>query len=185
MTVYRRSYIFRLASDPVARLWTGWGALDTPADAVDPAGARWIGAAGILALPALKALINGTAERVRFSLSGVSEETVRLATEDRATVRGAELRLGYVDFDQRWQLTGPIRWEWLGVADVITVESAASGRGRTRTISLSVASADTLRSNPNFAFYTDADQRKRSPTDAFCNQVANISLGMTRRFGPR
>lgn len=183
--IYRRSYIFRLGSDPVARLWTGWGLLDTPPDAVDPQGARWIGAAGLLSLPALKALINGTAERVRFSLSGVSEETVRLANEDKASVRGADLRLGYVDFDDAWRLAGPIRWEWLGIADVVTVESAPSEKGRTRTISLSVASADTLRSNPNLSFYTDADQRKRSPDDAFCDQVANITLGMTRRFGPR
>lgn len=183
--IYRRSYMFRLGSDPVARLWTGWGDLATPADAVDPAGARWLGAAGLLSLPALKVLINGTAERVRFSLSGVNAETVRLANEDKATVRGAELRLGYVDFDDRWQLLGPIRWEWLGIADVVAIESAPTDRGRTRTISLSVASADTLRSNPNLAFYTDADQRKRSPDDAFCDQVASLTQGATRRFGPK
>lgn len=185
MATYRRSYLFRLGSDPIAYLWTGYGELVTPPDTVDPAGARWIGAGALLSLPALKTLINGTAERVRFSLSGVSPETVRLANEDRATVRGAELRLGYVDFDANWQLVGPPVWEWLGIADAITIESANSSGGRTRTISLSVASADTLRSNPNLTFYTDADQRKRSPDDAFCNQVANLTLGMTRRFGPR
>lgn len=183
--IYRRSYVFRLDSDPVCYLWTGFGDLDTPGDSVDPSGARWLGAAGILSLPALKALINGTAERVRFSLSGVSPNTIRLANEDKATVRGAALRLGSVEFGGDWQLTGPIQWEWLGIADTIIIESAATDQGRTRTIGLSVASADTLRSNPNITFYTDADQRKRSADDEFCNQVANITLGLARRFGPK
>lgn len=185
MALYRRSYVFRLASDPVCYLWTGFADLDTPADDVDVTGATWRGAGEILSIPALKALINGTAERVRFSVSGVSAETVRLATDDRDSVYGAELRLGWVEFDEDWQLAGEIHWDWLGIADVITVESAESENGRQRTISLSVASSDTLRSNPNLTFYTDADQRKRSPDDDFCNQVANITLGMARRFGPR
>lgn len=184
MAFYRRSYLFRLASDPVCYLWTGHGRLATPANAVDPGGAEWVGAAQLLSLPTLKALINGVAERVRFSLSGVSPEALRLALEDRDSVQGAELRLGFVDFDSEWQVAS-VTWEWLGVADVLAVESAASEGGRTRTISLSVASADTLRSNPNLAFWTDADQRKRSASDAFCNQVAGISAGKTRRFGPK
>lgn len=184
MAIYRRSYIFRLASDPVCALWTGLGPLVTPPDDVDPEGATWLGAGEILSLPALKALINGVAERVKFSLSGVSAESLRLAQEDRATVQNAELRIGWVEFDDDWQIVGAIHWDWLGVADVIEVESSATDNGRARTISLQVASADVLRSNPILAFWTDADQRKRSPDDAFCNHVAEISLGSTRRFGP-
>lgn len=183
MMIHRRSYIFRLASDPVCALWTGFGWLATPPDAVDPGGGYWRGAGEILAIPTLKALINGVAERARFSLSGVSSETLRLAKEDRLTVRNAELRIGWVAFDEAWQ-PGPIHWDWLGVADVLEVESQNSDEGRNRTISLQVASADVRRSNPSIAFWTDADQRKRSPTDAFCNQVAQITLGVTRRFGP-
>lgn len=182
--IYRRSYVFRLASDPICYLWTGVGELATPADDVDAGGATWLGVAGVLAIPALKALINGEAERIRFSLSGVSAATLRLALEDRDTVRGAELRLGWVEFDADWQLSGGVHWDWIGVADALIVESADGDAMRTRTISLSVGSADTRRSNPALAFYTDADQRKRSPTDAFCDQVAGITIGMARRFGP-
>lgn len=185
MAIYRRSYVFRLASDPVCYLWTGHGDLETPADDIDAGGATWVGAAAILSIPALKALINGVAERVRFSVSGVSSETLRLAQEDRETVAGAELRLGWIEFDSDWQIVGSIHWDWLGIADVISIESAETDNGRTRTIGLSVASADTLRSNPNLAFFTDADQRKRSADDLFCDQVASITLGMARRFGPK
>jgi hypothetical protein len=184
MATYRRSYLFRLGSDPVCWLWTGHGPLETPADIVDPSGATWSGAAELLSIPALKALINGVAGRYTFSLSGVTDETARLAVEDRDTVDGAEVRIGYVDFDAAWQVADVV-WEWLGVADVLTVDSQPSDTGRTRTISVSVASSDTKRSNPQLAFFTAADQAKRSPDDAFCDQVAAISVRVTRRFGPR
>lgn len=184
MAFYRHSYLWRLASDPVCYLWTGLGPLTTPADSVDPAGAAWKGASGLLSIPALKALINGAAERVDFTLSGVNAETMRLALLDRETVKGAELRLGRVDFDADWQIVGGIHWEWLGVADVVIVESQPSDKGRQRTIGVSAASADTLRSNPNLAFFTAADQAKRSADDQFFSHVARITQGSTRRFGP-
>lgn len=184
MPTHRRSYLFRLSSEPICYLWTGFGPLETPPDAVDPEGATWSGAGELLSIPALKALINGAAERVRFSLSGVSVETMRLAREDRQTVEGATLRLGFVDFDENWQVAA-VNWEWLGVADVLIVESQQSEAGRTRTIAISCASADTLLSNPPLTFFTHADQTKRSPTDMFCNQVAQITMGSTRRFGPK
>jgi hypothetical protein len=186
MPIYRRSYVLRLGSDPVCYLWTGVARLETPSDSIDPAGALWEGVAGIIEIPALKALINGIAERVRFVLSGVTSETLRLAIADRETVSGADLRIGHVDFDADWQIDGAINWEWLGIADVLVIERPrGDGQGATRTISLSVASADTLRANPRPAFYTDADQSKQSPTDEFCSQVASITRGLTRRFGPK
>lgn len=184
MPTYRRSYLFRLGSDPVCRLWTGIGWLDTPADIVEPLGARWIGAGEIVSLPALQALINGAAGRYTFGLSGVADESLRLALQDRNTVEGADLRIGYVDFDDAWQVAAVV-WEWLGIADVLTVESSSSGQGRTRSIALSVASSDTRRSNPQLGFFTAADQNRRSPTDKFCDQVAAISQRVTRRFGPK
>jgi hypothetical protein len=184
MATYRRSYLFRLGSDPVCWLWTGHGNLRTPADIVDPAGATWSGAAELLSIPALKALVNGAAGRYTFSLSGVSRETMRLALEDRSTVEGAEVRIGYVDFDDAWQVASVV-WEWRGTADVLNVDTQAGESGHTRTIGISVASSDTTRSNPQLTFFTAADQNKRSATDRFCDQVASISARVTRRFGPK
>lgn len=185
MASYRRSYVFRLGSDPECWLWTGVGKLETPADAVDPSGATWLGAGEIITLPALKALINGAADRVRFTLSGVSAATLRLALEDRESVRGAEARIGWVEFDVDWQLIGGVHWDWSGIADVISIERTATDTGASRSISLSVAASDTLRSNPPLTFWTSADQRRRSSDDAFCDEVASITLGASRRFGPR
>ncbi|WP_103728971.1 hypothetical protein [Novosphingobium sp. HII-3] len=181
----RRSYILRIASTPTCYLWTGIGDLETPPDKVDPLGARWLGSGGILTIPALKSIINGVAERVEFVLSGVTAETLRLARSDLPTIRMAECRIGYVEFDEAWQLVGAIRWEWIGLADALRVQSRSGAESRNRTISLMVGSADTFRANPNFTYWTDASQRIRSADDAFCDHVAAISYSVTRRFGPR
>lgn len=185
MAVTRISWLMRIDSDPPCYLWTGLGPLETPGDAVDPAGATWLGAGHLVSIPALRALINGVAERVSFTLSGVSVETLRLAREDKATVKGAATRIGHVTFDEDWQLTGPITWEWLGIADALRVESRHADDDRTRSIILLVGGADTSRANPRFNYWTDASQRLRSPTDAFCDHVAMISNGVTRRFGAK
>lgn len=185
MAVYRRSTLWRLGSDPVTRLWSGFGDLDAPPDALDPTGARYRGAGALLDVPALKVLLNGLADRQDFSVSGVSPETVRLALEDRDTIRDAALHVGYVLFDREWQvLAGPV-WEWRGVADTITITREDGEAGGTRTISLSVRSDQADRSNPRLAWWTDADQRRRSAGDRFCSRVAGLNQGSSRRFGPR
>lgn len=185
MATFRRSILWRLAADPVCRLWSGAGWLDMPGDDLDPGGARYFGAGALLQVPALKTLMNGLADRQSFGLSGVSAETIRLALEDRETVEGASLHVGYVDFDREWQVDGGAVWTWEGVADVLSIESKGDDGGRQRTISLSVASADVLRAVPQLAWFTHADQQRRSPGDNFFDRVAQLSAGATRRFGPR
>lgn len=184
MATYRRSIVWRLASDPPCYLWSGFGDLDLIGD-LDPSGARYRGAGALIDIPSLKSLINGIADRLDFRVSGVSAHVLRLALDDRDTVAGASLHIGYVLFDRAYQLlTGPV-WEWQGEADILTVDSQDSDQGRERTITLSVRANDTSRSNPRLAWFTDADQRRRSPTDAAFNHVAGINLGTTRRFGPK
>ena len=185
MATHRRAIVWRLACDPVAWIWSGWGWLDTPPDDYDAEGARYIGAGSLLDLPELQQMMNGLADRVDFSISGVSAETLRLALEDRATVEGALLTVGHVTFDRDWQIEGAPVWTWRGRADVLTIDSQASENGRQRTITLSVASADTLRSNPTLTWFTHADQLRRSSTDNIFDRVAGISAGITRRWGPK
>jgi hypothetical protein len=185
MAISRRSWLLRIDSDPACYLWTGYGPLETPADAVDAAGATWLGAGHLIAVPALQALINGIAQRVTVTLSGVNAETLRLAREDKETVKGAEVRIGHVEFDADWQLIGGATYEWLGIADALRVEGRYTEDGRVRSVTLMVGSADTMRSNPRFTYWTHASQRLRSADDDFCDHVAMINDGVTRRFGPR
>lgn len=185
MATHRRAIVWRLASDPIARLWSGFGDLDVPPDDADPNGARYKGAGALLQVPELKQMMNGLADRVDFSISGVNAQTLRLALEDRDTVAGALLTVGHVTFDRAWQIEDSPVWTWRGVADVLSIDSQSTDAGRERTITLSVASADTARSNPSLTWFTDADQRRRSPDDTIFDRVAGITAGSTRRFGPR
>jgi len=180
----RESYLLRIASDPPARLWSGFGNLEIPADIVEPSPAVYLGAGELLNVPDFQALINGVAERIEFTVSGVSDETLRLALEDAPSVRRAAVHIGRVDFDESWSILG-VEWEAVFVADYLAVESQAGNGGRERTIKLSVSHGETGRSYSPRAYFTDADQRERSATDAIFSHVAQISMGITRRFGAK
>lgn len=181
MALYRESYVVRIASDPPALFWTGLGPLSLAADYVIPEDAIAVGAGELISIPEIEELINGTAQRLEFIMSGVSAHTVRLALEDAPSVEGATVDMGRIEFDQDWQQAGPIEWEYRFEARKLTV---AREEGR-RTISLTIVQGDTKRSRVPMAFFTDADQRRRYPTDAIFSNVASISGGISRRWGPK
>jgi hypothetical protein len=179
----RESILIRIASDPVARVWSGLGDLYVPADFVEDEGGIYLGGGELISAPDFEQLINGTAQRLEITVSGVTAETIRLALEDAPSVKGADVYIGTVQFDDDWQ-QGAVTWEGGFRADTLTVNSQAADQGRTRSIALSIGTDDTGRSRAPLAFYTDADQKRRSPTDRFFERVASISAGTSRRFGP-
>jgi hypothetical protein len=179
-------YLFRLEADPPAYLWSGSGNIDVPGDAlVGPAVTRYTGMGTLSGIPALQHLINGSADRAEFTLSGVDEIAYRYAYEDRDTIRGATVRIGSMVLDDLGQIASPVDWEWEGRGDVISVTSQGTEAGRTRSVTLSVGTATVSRSGARLQTFTDADQRQRSPDDAFFDRIAGISAGTSRRFGPR
>lgn len=178
------SVVLRIACEPPARVWGGVGDLDIPADIVEPGPARYMGGGALVSIPDLEAVLNGTASRLSITVSGVNARTLLLATQEAESVKGADVHVGIAWFDQDQQLEVV---EWCAVlrADSLTTSSqGGQNGGRSRSITLSVASEDTDRSKAPVAFWTDADQRKRSPTDALFDHVAGISQGTSRRFGP-
>ncbi|WEK42990.1 MAG: hypothetical protein P0Y64_16855 [Candidatus Sphingomonas colombiensis] len=179
----RESYGLRIECAPVARVWSGVGDLVIPADIVEASPALYLGGGELLSAPDFQQLINGTAERLNITVSGVTAESQRLALEDAPTVKGARVHLVRFDFDDDWQLVG-VEYEAVFRADTITTSNDQSADGRTRTITLSIGTENTDRSRAPCAFWTDADQRRRSPTDRFFDHVAGITSGTSRRFGP-
>lgn len=179
----RRSILFRVATDPPARVWSGVAPIEIPADIVESAPAIYLGGGALVNVPDFDQLINGTADRLQVTVSGVSAATLALAISDAQEVKGAAVHVGYVYLDDLWQITGV---EWLGVfrADGLTTSNQTNDKGRTRSISLSIGTTDTDRSRAPIAFWTDADQRRRSPTDRFFDHIAGITAGTSRRFGP-
>lgn len=172
--------MLRIASDPVARIWSGVGWLDVPPDNVEAEIARYRGGGNLVNIPELDQVINGTAARLDIVVSGVSAQTLALATEEAASVKGAKCHIGNVYFDSDWQIDGPVEW-----IAVLRCDYLVTGRqNQTRSITLSIGTDFTDRSRAPVSFWTDADQRRRSPTDRFFDHIAGISAGTSRRFGP-
>lgn len=184
MALYREAYIFRIATDPPVLFWTGFGDLAVPADAVVPDDAIALGAGQLISVPDLEQLINGIAQRLDFTFSGVSEQTIAFAHEEAADVAGARVDIGRMDQGPDWQQLAPVEWEWTGEARSLTVGSQSTDEGRSRSITLTVAAGDTTRSRAPLAFFTDSDQRRRSSDDAIFSHVAGINSGTSRRWGP-
>lgn len=185
MALFRELYLVRIASAPVARFHSGFGDLSIPVDIVeDDADAVYLGAGELVEVPDFQQLINGTAERLEFVLSGVSAEVLRLALEDAPSVAGARVDLGRLDLDADWQPIAPVEWEQVFEARSLAVSSAA-GENRTRTIKLTIVSGETTRSRAPAAYFTDADQKVKAPTDRIFEFVSLITTGTSRRFGPK
>ncbi|SMD05664.1 tape measure protein [Novosphingobium sp. B1] len=71
-----------------------------------------------------------------------------------------------------------------GLARGLTVASQSNDGDRVRSLTLSVVAGDPARRRPALAYFTDADQRFDFPDDAAFSNVAGISAGTTRRWGP-
>lgn len=183
MPSYRRTILFRLECDPVLRIHSGFAPLRVPANDREASVQIYTGAGWLLDAPAIKQVINGSAERYDFALSGVPAETLRFLLEDKESVSGAFLDIGWAIHDSDWQITD-IEWRARFIADVPSVDSAATENGRERTIKLSVRQADTSRANPQLAYWTHAEQTRLHLGDLIFDHVAGINAGTTRTFGP-
>lgn len=180
----RESFALRIETDPIARVWSGHGNLLVPADIVESEPVLYAGAGDLLNAPDFEQGINFTAERIELQLSGVSSRMLALALEDAATIRNARVHFVTMRFDDAWQLV-EVEYEAVFRADKITVQSQDDDSGRTRKITLSIGTEDTNRSRAPMAYFTDQDQRRRSPTDAIFSHVSGINQGTSRKFGPR
>jgi hypothetical protein len=172
---YRIAYFFRLATDPVVRLWCGVGKIEPGINAIDETGAVYIGFGEITDIPAFRQLINGQAERVDFTLSGVTPEILQVASEqDAPNVKGRDCAIGFALMDDGWQLMGQIKWIRRYTADYLGISQTVTENPQdpiVRTVTLSVGSLMTGRRRPGLSYFTDQDQKRRSPTDRFCERT--------------
>ena len=185
MAFLRESVLMRIDCDPPAFLWSGVGNLFIPADATLPVGSIALGGGELISVPDFQQLIGGTVERLDFTISGVDEGLIALALEDAPSVRGARVDVGTVRFDENWQLAAVI-WEQVFEARSLTINRGQTDdEGKTtRSVTLTIVQGPSTRGRAKLAFFTDADQRRRSPDDAIFSHVAGINVGTSRRFGP-
>jgi hypothetical protein len=136
--------------------------------------------------PAVSQLVNGVADQVTFTLSGVSQEILGLVDEEADQVRFASARLGFVPLNEDWQRVGGVLWLWQGLVETpeVSQSAATAEQEASRAISLTVSTGLTTRRRPKHAYFTDPDQRRRSADDRFCERTPFYSQGATRKFGP-
>lgn len=180
--VVRPALFFRMATDPLVRVWSGAGDFAVPADLIETEGGLYQGFGDILEFPALDQLVNGVATRIDFMLSGVGENALRLADEDAAQVRGSAVNIGLMELDEDWQPSSAMQWIWEGEADFLTMDSRLQSDSRIETVTLSVGSLFTGRRRPRFRHYTDQEQRRRSPDDRLCDRVTLYSQSYTKTW---
>jgi hypothetical protein len=178
---------FRLdvAPEPV-RLWLGFGDIRPGVNIYDPDGmALYRGLGELQNIPAIRQLLNGAAERVEFSLSGVGGELHAIASGgDSEAVKGRPVTLGFGLMDERWALLGVLHWCAYYVADYLggsqTVDDATSEV--VNVITLSCGTRFTGRRRPGYAYFSDQDQQARFPGDLFCSLAPNYAHGFNKTW---
>jgi hypothetical protein len=177
--------LVRIATPTVIRIWAGQvRPIAIPAGgAEDTDGAEYLSMGLLTDYPQLSAALNGEADRFDLGVSGVAVtgEAAAIAQGSAADIRGVAVDFGLVLFDADWQLIDPVFWLGSGTADSLTVQRNPDGQ--TRALKLSVGNVFTSRRRPNFVFFTDIDQRRRSADDAMFDQVAKLTGGTSKVWG--
>jgi len=179
--------VFIDATTPIRTWFGGFGPKVVPADGVDAAGGTYQGLGWLVGMPALSQLINGVAERVDFTLSGVPAEVIALADADAASIRGAPVHVGLYMLGSDWQAYAPVEWLWEGEADVAKISRTASideqgNQQIVRTVGLSVGTAFTGRRRPKATYWTHAHQSEFSPGDLFCVRTPIYAQGKSLKW---
>lgn len=173
---------FRLETDPIVRLWLGFGPFETTQpDVLDDSGAAYNGFGEIGSLPSLRQMINGAAQRVDFTVSGVTGEVLQIASGgDAQQVKGKRVSVGFAVMDDTWSLLGSIKWIQNYTADYLTIQQLSPtdiGQSVVRTVTLSAGTTMTGRRRPGLSYFTQQDQQARYPTDYFCERTPLYASG--------
>jgi hypothetical protein len=171
----RIGIFFRLDVVPVVRLWLGIGNINPGVNAYDTTGAQYIGFGAIQNVPSFNQLINGKAERIEFTLSGVSGSVLKIASGgDSEQVKGKRVAVGFAIMAPDWSLLGPVKWTANYTADFLAITQAVVDDPMNpivRTLTLSCGTLMTARRRPGLSYFSNQDQTTRSPGDLFCSRT--------------
>jgi hypothetical protein len=182
----RMGYFWRLDVVPVARLWLGFGDITPGINVYDPAGALYKGLGQITELPPFKQLTSGAAERVTFSLSGVTGRVLQVASGgDAEQVRGKRCAVGFSVMAPDWSLLGPVHWCANYTADYLSINQDvvdALESPIVRSVTLSCGTLLTGRKRPGFAYFSNQDQQARFSGDRFCERTPIYANGFNKAW---
>ncbi len=178
--------IFLLVNtDPALHLY--FGANDIPAnfDGIDPDGTVYLGGGRLNGIPTLEVLVNGTADSVQFTMSGVDPATGTKVLDSIPEVRGADIMLGLTTLDDYYQpMTNPVPI-WSGIASHVSEASGVvmAGEKPILDLALSAVAGEATRSRAARVLWSSAHQKALSPTDKFCDETSRLSRGVNPTWG--
>lgn len=182
----RVAIFFRLETVPVVRIWLGIGNIQPGINVYDVTGAEYKGFGAIQNVPSFNQLVNGKAERIEFTISGVSGDIHAIASGgDAQQVKGKRVAIGLAVMAADWSLLGPVHWCANYFADFLSVQQAETDdplQPVVRSITLSCRSLLTARRRPSYSYFTDQDQQARFPGDRFCERVSVYANGFNKTW---
>lgn len=171
----------RIGTTPPLHMWFGVNDIPARYDSIDPEGTVYMGGGKLVGIPTLEILVNGTADSVDFTLSGIDPVTGSKALDSLPSdLRGAPVQLGFTTLDQYYQPMSAILPVWTGTASHPGEQSPAraSGEKATLNLSLAVVSGEATRSRAARTFWSSAHQKAISPTDKFCDGTSRLARGV-------
>lgn len=174
-------FVRAVTTQGIIRVWFGVGPFVVPPgmdEVLDPNGASYNGFGEMMNAPIFQRLINGSAERLEFLLSGTSPMVTRLASAEANTVKRQPVSMGLGIMGQDWQMLGDIHWCWRGIADFIktsTIGAQDIKSQTTSTVTMSVGSMMTARRRRGLSYWTDTDFQTDHPGDRICERTLKYS----------
>lgn len=181
---HQLAVFLRVGTDPALHLFFGVSEKVAGFDGIDPQGTVYIGCS-LIGIPTLEVLVNGTADSVEFTLSGIDTQTAAKTIDSIPAVRGAEVQLGVTTIDKYYQPMSAIIPLWQGVASHVGEQSSPveTGQNPTTTLSLAVVSGESTRSRAARSLWSSPHQKAISPTDKFCDETARLARGVQPTWG--
>lgn len=169
-----------IGTTPPLRIWLGVHPIPITIDSVDEDGAIYRGGGQLVGVPTLETLVNGSADSVDFSLSGIDPQTGAALIQSIPDVRGCAVYVGITALDEYWQPVSKIIPLWRGTASHPTeaMPTVMGTEDRTMTIGLSVAAGEQTRSRAARSLWSAAHQKAISATDRFCDNTARMARGV-------
>lgn len=172
---HRPAIFLRVDLATPVRFWFGVGDIKTDIDATD-SGATYSGLGDIMTLPAFSQVLNATADRIDFTLNGVSARVASLFSAQSDNIKGKYLRLGFSMFSQDWSLAGTPVWLRTLIMDYLSIQ----GDAQTRSVMISTATVFSGRRRSRTQYFTDAEQQIISSGDRFCENAQLYSMGINK-----
>lgn len=169
----------RMDTDPVCAVWLGVNDIPAKMQSIDVGSITYLGGGRLQNVPDFDVLMNGTADRIEITMSGVDPAQLAVYDVDDWDVRGEPVHIGVTALDQDFQPLSDIIPLWEGIASFVDEQSSpATGTdGFSVTLSLSVGTGLVTRSYPSASLWSDAQQQALFPGDRGCENTARLARG--------